>query len=548
MYKTLIAFLLLSTGLIHAMAHSPVVFYLKNLPSQRIGIDADDVIIKDLQADGFLVFEIDCSLFPQNSPALENRLVEFHLSTPAFLKKHAPQNAQIDFGTILYVPAGYRVARDIPVWNILKHGPPRIQDFILRTYNTAIAKKYKIKPVKTAVEMVAADGKPLDYNLYMDFIYPSGAPSKKVPLLLNFSSNAPRFFPFSPIAERDVAYRAIFPIGFLTSGYAFANLDHCFIPVAKRGVYGHVQPYSLDKYTAVAYVTSALRYIRSVAGKYNLNGRIGAMGISKASYSAVIAANVHNDRMPEAADDYGAPAPNQPYQGYSSKIDVAYAASGDGTWRIPDIIDEDSVPLVTSMGKRDKFTRHWTHYPVLLTHLDKMNNIHLDFWMEELGHTYPGPGTDFATGLPRYSLFKTFFDRILKPDEHIAPAPLYILPKDGAKDVRPDGTFRVLPDGKILPSDLSGQTTDGRITVRFLSEMDARAMTGHLQIIHQKKGALVPGTWAPFMKNTSFRFTPRQPLEAGETYVIKVLKNAPDKSGNKTTTDASRTFTVNAPP
>ena len=523
-------------------AQKPVAFYLKNLPCPRIGTDSDKDIIKDLEADDFVVIEVDCSLFPKTSPALEDRLVEFHLQSPEFIKSHIGSDSNIDYGTIMYVPAGYRVARNIPVWNLLKYGAKNNMDKIMKSYNTDVVKKYKVKKADTPEAMVDLNGRPLDYNLYIDFIYPSGTPKQKVPLLLNFSSNAPRFYPFSPKAEKQIAYRAVFPIGFLVSGYAFANLDHCFIPTAKRGVYSHFKDYSLDKYNAVAYVTSSIRYIRSVADKYNLNGRIGTMGISKASYSAVIAANVHNNTMKEALPDYGAVNLNQPYQGYSSSVDVSYAASGDGTWRLPQIIDSESAPMVTSMGKHDKFVRHWDAYPVVLSHLNKVNNIHLDLWMEELGHTYPGMGDDFTTGIRRYSLIKTFFDRYLKPDEHISPEVFYILPKQNTEDVNVDGTFRTLIPDALLPKDMKDVPTDDVITVRFLSAMNLSSIKENIKIENQKTKKAVQGTWEASMKNTCFKFTPAGVLDKATTYVIKVADVTTDVNGNKLGKNAERYF------
>ncbi len=544
MKKTFFFLLLTTLCSFTLLSQKPVVFYLNNLPFPRIGTESDDGIIRELKADGFLVLEVDCSVFPKTSPELEDALVKFHLESPEYIKLFTTEGEVIDYGTVLYVPAGYKVARNIPIWNIEKYGPPNIKDRVLKSYNTDVVKKHKISPAKTADDMVTPDGKPLDYNMYIDFIYPSGNPHTKVPLLLNFSSNDPRFFPFSPKGEKQVAYRAIFPIGFLISGYALANMDHCFIPTAKRSTYGHSPVYSLDRYTAVAYVTSGIRYIRSVADKYNLNGKIGTMGISKASYSAVISANVHNNTMKEFLDEYGAPNPNQPYQGYSSKVDVAYAASGEGTWRIPEIIDSESVPMVTSMGKFDKFTRHWTHYPVLLSHLNKVDNIHLDLWMEELGHTYPGMGDDFATGMRRYSLIKTFYDRYLKPEEHVKPEVFYILPKLGTKDVKTDGTFRTMIPDDILPPDMKEISKYDPVTVRFLSPMNIALIKNYLQVVNKKDGKTVKGIWNAYMKNTCFRFTPDGKLEKGSTYVIKILKGAPDIAGNTLEKSASREFEV----
>ena len=523
-------------------AKTPVVFYLKNLPCPRIGTDSDSDILRDLRKDGFLVEEVDCSRFPKESPFLEDSLTEFHIQSPKLLEKYEQKGIEIDYGTILYVPAGYRVACNIPVWNIVKYGPPHILDYILEHYNTAVVKKFKVPKVKTVDEIVGLDGRPIDYNLYIDFIYPSGKPKQKVPLLLNFSSNVPRFYPFSPQATKEIAYRTIFPIGFLVSGYAFANLDHCYIPTSRRGVFGHTVPYSLDRYTGVAYITSAIRYIHSVADTYNLNGKIGSMGISKASFAAVLSARPNNASVPEERTAYGHPILDQPYPGYPSTVDVAYAAAGDGTRKLPNLLTEGSAPMVTSMGKRDKFKEHWGLYPKVLTHLERKQIPFVTLWMEELGHTYPGLGYDYTTGLRRYTLLKRFFDFYLKPQEHTYPELFYILPRENSEDVRPDGTFRTLISDELLPPDLAEVSRYSPITVRFLSSMQPESVSDYLHVIETKSGHPVPGKWTVSMHNTIFQFTPAIPLHAEEEYMIQIRQGMPGENGRSFLKNAYRYF------
>ena len=527
-----------------ATAGQPVAFYLKNLPAPRIGTDPDADIVRDLRADGFLVVEVDCAAYPKTSPELEKELLKFHLASPALLKKYEDQGVQVDYNTILYVPAGYRVERNIPVWNIERYGPPRIKDFIRERYNIDAVRKFKVPPVDNADQIVSPKGKPIDYNLYIDFIYPSGKPARKVPLLLNFASNNPRFLPFSPQSKEEVASRAIFPIGFLTSGYAFANLDHCFIPFVKKDMHGHFKIYSLDAYTAVAYITSSIRYIHSQADRFNLNGKIGTMGISKAAYAAAVSGDRNNASVKEKNAKYGTPPVEQPYQGYPSSVDVVYSAAGVGTHYIVKRFDAGSAPVVTSMGKHDRHTHYWTHYPVLLSNLDKTEQMHLDFWMEDLGHTYPCMGTDFKTGEDRYVLFKRFFDHYLKPDEHNRPEVFYILPKAGVTDVRPDGTFRTALADEILPGDMATVPKYDPVTVRFLLPMDTSEAPKFLSVVCEKTGRPVAGQWTPTMQDTYFRFIPAQSLEKGGFYTIQVRKGMPAKSGTKLAKTVTRKFRV----
>jgi hypothetical protein len=527
----------------------PVAIYLKNLPGVRAGTDSDEAILQSLAADDFLVCELDCSAFPSTSPALEEALLQFHGNLPQFLPTQVsiPDGRAIDWGSVFYVPAGYRVARDIPVWNIREHGAANALDYVRSVYNKEVVNKFGIPKAETVDDMYNRYGDPLDYDLRMDIIYPSGTPAGKAPLLLNFSSNSPRFYPFAPTsAAAEVVRRAIYPLGFLTSGYAFANLDHDYVPVSRNENfnYGHFDRYTLDSYHAVAYVTAALRYIHSMKDAYNLSGKIGTMGISKASYASVIAAQTDNHAMTERSANYGAVNPVQPWPGHPSTVDVAYAASGNGTRYIPETVNGATVPMITSIGKLDKFVDHWPLYPTVINALRASGNIRLDLWMEELGHTYPVGGVDFTTGLERYPLFRKFFDRFLKPEEHICPEVFYILPRENSFNVSVDGTFRTLLPDNILPEDLHGISPDDSITVRFLSSMNTATVDQFLTVTELPGNAAIGGTWRASMKNSCFRFTPSAPFEPGRSYRISVLKGAADAAGNLLQETSERTFTV----
>lgn len=518
----------------------PVVVYLQNLPGERIGTDSDEEIIRDLKADGFYVHQLDCSGFPRTSPELEEALVAFHVKSKAYLNGIFPGDS-IDHYSVLYVPAGYRVAWNIPVWNLLEHGPSNIIDAIFDSYNKDIAEKYKVRPVARPEDMVDRYGRPIDFDFCIDFIYPSGKPRKKVPLLLNFASNTPRFAPFSTSA-RLMAERAIFPIGFVTSGYAFANLDHCMNPLVRKSVYGYISRYTYDNFCLVAYISAALRFIHSQKDTYNLSGEIGTMGISKASFSSVVAANPDKEKMKERSQLYGPVNPDQPHQGYPSTVTVAYAAAGQGTNLIPDLVNENYVPMVTSMGKLDPYKSHWPYYAVVQSHLNRIDHNHLAFWMEDMGHTYPVKGVDYPTGISRYVLFKRFFDYHLKPEKEVEV--LYILPKEGTNSVRTDGTFRWLMGDDILPSDMKQVSVMAPVTVRFLPEMDAKKIVNYLQVVNLKTGRKVAGTWKSSRQHTMFEFTPSVALEAGESYAVRVMKGAPDASGKQLEKTVEREFQV----
>src|SRR5690606_32583640 len=125
---------------------------------------------------------------------------------------------------------------------------------------------------------------------------------------------------------------------------------------------------------------------------------------------------------------------------------------------------------------------HWEVYPDVVKALSVVDNLRLDLWMEDLGHTYPGLGVDAVTGMNRYVLVKRFFDYFLKPEEHVQPQLFYMLPKPDIAGVNTDGTFRVLPPDDLLPKDMKGISPFDSITVRFLSPMDTESVRKHIKL------------------------------------------------------------------
>lgn len=527
-----------------AQQKKPVAFYLENLPGERIGEYSDERIISDLQDDGFVVIEVDCSRYPQTSPELENALVEFHKNSPEVYSKYETADIEIDPDYIFYVPEGYTITRNIPVWNIEENGADGSVERVMDTYNSVIVPKFGVEPVTDPEQMKNPDGSDIDWNLYIDIIHPSGNASKDVPLLLNFSSNSPRMVPFSPLKTEEVVYRSIFPMGFMTTGYAWANADHCYNPLARGESWGYFDQYTLEDWDGLAAVTAYVRYLRTHLQDYNLDGKIGVMGISKASYSAVRIADLNNADGEEHFLFNGTPNNKpQPWQDGESHVDVAYAAAGNGTRRVSQYVNGNTVPMITSAGAKDEYNQ-WAVYPEVVRHMQDIDHIHLALWMEELGHTYPGMGTDLATGEPRYVIFKRFFDHYLKPDsEHDADV-FYIIPKEGAAEIDSKGYSRVLaPDG-ILPVAMLGISPYSPITVRFLTEFSEDEINAKVKIVKLSDGSSVKGVWTASMQNTSFSFTPETPLEKDEEYEISVPDDLTSLNGNSPSAAKTRKFKV----
>ena len=522
----------------------PVVFYLKNLPQERIGEWTDEKIKGDLEAEGYIVIEVDCSSYPKTSPELEEALVQFHINCKNVYSSYENAYQVVDIDNVHYVPEGYTIKKNIPVWNIKDHGADGSLEYIMKQWNNVIVSKHGVDPVTSPEQMTNPDGSPLDYNLYLDIIYPSGNASAKVPLLMNHSSNSPRWRPFAPEQKTEVIYRNMFPIGFLTTGYAFANIDHCFVPLARGETWGYFDAYTLDDWNGLASNTAFVRYLRTHLDEYNLNGKIGTMGISKASYGSTRLSDPNNAAGSEYYMFNSTPNTKpQPWAEGESHVDVIYTAAGHGTSRIDKFVNSGCVPVITSAGVKDEYGQ-WAVYPKVVKHLNDIDHIHYPFWMQELGHTYPGMGEDFATGESRYVVFKRFYDHFLKPSEQTRADVFCIFPREGADEVDAFGKSRMLPPDNFLPEFMLGLPVDAPLTVRFLEAFAVEAVSAAVTVTCVEDGSVVEGEWTSSMKNTNFSFTPSAPMEKDKTYRITVPVSLSSLSGAHPSAEVVREFTI----
>lgn len=596
--RTAVCILMLMSGFwLHAAEpdRAPVAFYLKNLPQERVGGWSDRQIRSSLESDGFIVIEVDCSEFPKSSPELEEALVLFHKDCKDIYSRYEDSARIADMNNIFYVPEGYTVTRNIPVWNILEHGAEGSAQWVMNTWNDHIVSRYGMPEVSSPDQMTCPDGRPLDWNLYMDIVHPSGNASRTVPLLLVYGSASPRMTSFRPQATPGRLFRNIFPIGFLTSGYAFAIYDHCYNPLAKSDAWKHFKQYTLDDYNVLASSTAAMRYLRTHQKEYNLDGKIGVMGISKASASAMRVAEADNAGACEFLSmNPMAEEKPQPWSGADSRADVAYLAAGVGAERAFMYIDENSCPLITSAGLTDEY-QQWDVYPDVVRHMRSEDLIHLDFWMDDLGHTFPCTGDDFATGESRYVLFKRFFDSCLKKSRHADV--LYILPREGCSLVDEYGCSRtLLPDsmlpkapsrymdafknwewasqycgtvmrlstgeekyvvfkdyllmgsdalesGNIFYADYQELPDRSPITVRFMEPFCLDEIRKKVTV-SAEDGSSVSGVWTSSMKGTCFTFNPESPLKAEVSYNINVPATLRSMSGRCPSRHMKRDFRI----
>ena len=503
--------------LVCAETKVPVAVYLEHLPSARIGQWSDEQIITDLQSKGFYVLPLDCSAFPSTSPELETTLVEWCRTLPQWLEMHNPDSLSFSLDDIYYIPEGYTYDK-VAVWNILEHGAEGTIEHIIDTWNQYIVPRFNRDSVSDYSEMVDKHGSVLDYNLYLDIIYPSGKATRSVPLLLTHAGNAPRQNPYRPNQGIKDIYGVIFQLGFLTTGYAYAIMDHCYNPLARNDVYKYFDDYTLDHWNGLAANTACVRYLKSHLNQYNLNGKIGSMGMSKASYASMRLSDPQNAEGNEYRFFNGKPNTRpQPWPNANSAVDVVYTAAGNGAERLPDFVNAHCVPIITSAGRFDRY-HQWPVYPKVVSHLNHLDHNFLSFWMEDLGHHYPSMGTDVRTGENRYMLFKRYFDRYLKPQEVDTTAIFYVLPKPGM-EVNQRGESRVLPPDSLLPEDMLDIPAYEPITVRYLYDVDIARLPYNIRLVDSRNRE-VKGSWTKCMQGTCLTFTPKRNLKIGDTYTL----------------------------
>lgn len=509
--------------------NAPVVFYLTNLRIKRIGLLADKDIISNLVEQGYAVVNLDCSSFPSGSPQLEEELMAFHYKSSDYLISTVANKGLLDLLEVYYIPAGYTIARNLTYWNELDNGAEGTAEHIVKMYNKYVVKKFKVPTVETINEIKGKNGENIDYNLHLDVIYPSGKLAKGVPLMVNFSTQPKRMSTFS--LPKLVPERMIYPLGFLLDGYAWANVDHNFVPIFRDEYYGFVKgDYSLDKWNGLASSTAAIRFLRKNAGTYNLGDKIGAMGISKGSYAVTRLADTKHTGLAEYTvfeNTKNGAAKQQPNAKFSSKIDVGYTAAGDGTDRVQ-YFTKTSVPLVSSAGKTDKFKK-WDAFPKLLSRYEAMDINYLGLWMEDRGHTYP-TGKDFATGQDRYFLVKRFFDSHLQPQKELQV--LYILPSNGNRQVMPNGNSLSISQTVESPPNMQGISIYSPITVRFATSLPVGIVFAkNVKVVNTQTLQEVEGNWKASLQNTRFEFSPKHALQPQTEYSITVLPGIKDTNG-----------------
>jgi hypothetical protein len=505
----------------------PVIMYCMNHGHKRIGQESDETILLDYILQDYIVITVDYGNDERAvSPAVNDELYALYEATfnNTLLKDLKLKPRQYCY---YFLPAGYRVARDLCFWELDKHGTVTALDNLVSDWNSYIAGSVEgIETIKTPDKLKGPDGKPLDYKYEMDIIYPS-QPKSSVPLVFRIATSHPRK-PAGAMGKRRPQF-----MGFTLRGYSFACVEYIWNPLImsyweflwhnNRQAYKRMEPnYSIANTQGLKYSTAAVRYMRANAEKYNIDvNYIGSAGHSKGQYpiTRLSDPNHISTREYEGSEITSTFGP-QPNPGYSSRISVGYQSMGSGLWK-EQYVTSDYVPSLIVIGLKDQPGVVKQHFKFVKAFEEKKTINYMNIVMPDIGHTF-AYGYDNTLGVDRTQLWYDFFDRYLKADEKLPPAILTLLPLNGS----------------IVSSDAT-------IEVHFAPEMDADSIIdGGVVLSRMKNSTPVEGKWAIICGGCKYTFIPASNLITDEEYRIVVNNKVRNKAGTFLNCERQHKFKV----
>ncbi len=334
-------------------ADTPVIMYVVNTNTKRVGTDTDENIITDFLNRGYVVVVLDYynnekTVCPDLDWSLQG--IKSTLRTTSGMNTYLSGNVAND--TYVYIlPAGYSVARQLVYWSIDKHSYSGTQDYIISVWNSdflavrgdseviTFAQDTKIikgkgeseylefeagqsltpneytamltdGKVTDITQCIKRDGTPIDMDLYMDIVYPAN-PENEVPVLMYAQSTDNTVGTWNTAERPHVT-------GFLFRGYAAALYEFEYVPMGSSDNYGYYDgngggieggitgdnmTYALGVTNGIKVDTSAVRFVRYLADMKPLvykfdEDKYGAMGISK-SGQAIRLGHPDPESLPE---------------------------------------------------------------------------------------------------------------------------------------------------------------------------------------------------------------------------------------------------------
>ena len=507
-----------------------VIVYVKNRAWERIGQESDLSILSDFIKKKFIVITLDFGNDPKAvSPSFDNDINEVYSAVFGYKTKSLLQDINLipkEYRCFV-IPEGYRVATDLVYWEIDKHGVYGTLEYIMNTYNAEIVPKVPgLKPASTPAEMVDRKGKPFDYTVKMDILYPSQS-KKKLPVFFYSETSQNRNAHCEPTSDGShLNY-------YQMRGYVYVVMGHCFNPSTVH--YWHFGDFTLDHWNGLACYTAAIRFLYANSDKYSINSNyIGGMGISKGQYAITRLSDPNHDGGTESKKfeslpgdapkpeplpgqlvyiqtdglPEGTPEP-QPWPGYPSKIACGWQGMGMGSFE-SEYITPDYVPTILACGENDRDVITKEAYPRFLNRLEELDVNYIPLFMQGLGHSL-SYGYDKRLGVDRYQLVIDFFDRYLKVEDKLPPSVLLIAPRDSSENVSPSSV----------------------ISVYFAPVIDEKTILekNGIRLVSLSDNTPVRGIWKTSHGGTKFTFVPEQALKNSERYKIIISTKIRDKTG-----------------
>ncbi len=466
-----------------------LVVYVVNASFERIGTDSDADIIKSMLERGYIVTVVDYKNHERAvSPDLDFSLQAVRNSIAS--GKYFTDRTVFATGSYynnFVVPSGYDVSPHHVYWEFDKHGTDGTLEKIVEHWNgdfrgwvnnrDVVIKwvdengnrkatqnahdgtapvwlnadgtvnpdgeyiKIKHTLAEVITDCVKKDGSPIDLNLYMHLIYPTG--STEVPVL-SLVSSSEHLAKGTGTADRPQL------IGAVLNGYAGVAFDHGYTPMARSDHYGYFDgstpangsvtgdntTYSIQFYNEVEIATAAMRYIRYLSlteERFNFKlDAIGAYGNSKGGWMQFLGAKDpysasgerkifighHGETRYENGDtetvgiiDGGEPQPWLTYNGeeIDGGADFIYCSCG-GT---SESILEGHAPVFISCQLGDGSCWGSSREFIQICRTSDIPAM----WVEvNLGHTFAS-GADTKFGIENtYSSFFNFLGYWLKDD------------------------------------------------------------------------------------------------------------------------------------
>ena len=579
-----------------------IIFYVINHTSyERIGQEDDVSILQDYIDQGYVVVTVDFKSHANaTSPYIEQALVQLQAmfddcENDAALKD---LNVYTSYRYIYVLPEGCRIERDVWYWDSSIWGAEGTMDRYRDKWNQKISCEssytwvddkgdthtnevdyYKVGNLETVEEMIAKvgqyvdkkgyssdnNGKPIEYKLSMNIIYPS-QPKKgyEVPVYVQEGTGYTREDGVGTEYKRGT-FNA-----FALNGYACAQYDHDYWPFLYR--WGYQFHKSGSDYTLGTNLPknaqAAMRCIRSLASELGYSQTyLGAAGISKATVGLSALSLKNNENYPhgrvaftdfltgenkwnkyvsnqyegDIRDESGAVVKTilQPFSYYdeehtekiSSDSCVTYISSGDGYKRLfgtESLASYEKVPLLVSGGLRDNYNcyNYWDESVVWFE--EHLTENWLPLTQLDQGHSYP-VGNDTEFGYNRGVTMLKYFDIYLRPDEDRVPEVLWATPFNGASEVACSTKWAIgpyTPYGWEMDSYYYPQA----IQIRFLDAVDPASVNSGVTVTVTETGAKVKGTWVASQNDALYTFE-CDGLTPGTRYTIDITSGVKGKNG-----------------